>query len=134
MCCYILIIPGFGIVSHVISAFAGKPIFGQDGPKYLIGTSQQTICGETIHNLQTTAHISLDGLTNVLFRADFVGRSARSHETHLRCVRGTGEACRELVQQEVCPGEDLGSAFGRPGLGLTGTRAKQSLCIYMFRN
>jgi len=29
---YILIIPGFGIVSHVISKFAGKPIFGQDGP------------------------------------------------------------------------------------------------------
>ena len=30
--CYILIIPAFGIVSHVISTFSGKPIFGQDGP------------------------------------------------------------------------------------------------------
>ena len=29
---YILIIPGFGIVSQVVSAFAGKPVFGQDGP------------------------------------------------------------------------------------------------------
>ena len=28
---YILIIPGFGIVSHVISAFAGKQIFGYLG-------------------------------------------------------------------------------------------------------
>ena len=29
--CYILIIPGFGIVSHVISTFTGKPVFGYIG-------------------------------------------------------------------------------------------------------
>jgi hypothetical protein len=29
---YILIIPGFGIISQVISHFANKPIFGQNGP------------------------------------------------------------------------------------------------------
>jgi cytochrome c oxidase subunit 1 len=33
---YILIIPGFGIVSHVISAFAGKPVFGYYGMVYAI--------------------------------------------------------------------------------------------------
>jgi len=31
---YILIIPGFGIVSHVISAFSGKPVFGYLGMVY----------------------------------------------------------------------------------------------------
>jgi hypothetical protein len=41
---YILIIPGFGIISHVLSRFSMKPIFGQLGPKSL--TLKYAICGE----------------------------------------------------------------------------------------
>jgi cytochrome c oxidase subunit 1 len=33
---YILIIPAFGIISHVISAFSGKPVFGYLGMVYAI--------------------------------------------------------------------------------------------------
>jgi heme/copper-type cytochrome/quinol oxidase subunit 1 len=47
---YILIIPGFGIISHVIGTMSDKSVFGQCGPKnlsYLYGYfSQQTICRE----------------------------------------------------------------------------------------
>lgn len=25
---YLIVIPGFGMISHVISAFSGKPVFG----------------------------------------------------------------------------------------------------------
>ena len=33
---YILIIPGFGIISHVISTFSSKPVFGYLGMVYAI--------------------------------------------------------------------------------------------------
>ena len=33
---YLMIIPGFGIVSHVVSTFSGKPVFGYLGMVYAI--------------------------------------------------------------------------------------------------
>lgn len=29
---YLMIIPGFGIISHVVSTFSGKPVFGYNSP------------------------------------------------------------------------------------------------------
>ncbi len=43
---YIIILPGFGIVSHIISNSTNKPIFGQDGPKSQLKILKQTICEE----------------------------------------------------------------------------------------
>jgi cytochrome c oxidase subunit 1 len=36
-----MIIPGFGIISHVISTFAGKPVFGYLGMVYAIASIVQ---------------------------------------------------------------------------------------------
>lgn len=58
---YILILPSFGIISHIVEAFARKPIFGQDGPKNSISFyfSQQTICREVVMTqTQSTQFVS----------------------------------------------------------------------------
>ena len=52
--CYILIIPGFGVISTTISASSNKSVFGQDGPLY-VNIMQQTIRRKLIViKMQTT--------------------------------------------------------------------------------
>lgn len=62
--CYILIIPGFGVISTTISASSNKKVFGQDGPlnNYL---TQQTIRRKLIVKVQTTFGYILSNLQNV---------------------------------------------------------------------
>jgi hypothetical protein len=38
--CYVLIIPAFVIVSHIVSTFSGKPIFGQIGMVLIINIAE----------------------------------------------------------------------------------------------
>jgi len=45
---YILIIPGFGIISHLISRFSQKAIFGQTWPRKDFSFLQHAICKEIV--------------------------------------------------------------------------------------
>ncbi|KAF8802195.1 hypothetical protein BYT27DRAFT_7113430, partial [Phlegmacium glaucopus] len=77
---YILIIPGFGIVSQIVSTFSGKPIFGQCGPKYIIYILKHTICRKVMNfkkqNTILVSHLEiilkLTNLINILLILSFI--------------------------------------------------------------
>ena len=55
--CYILIIPGFGIISHVIGTMSDKSVFGQCGPKnnWIYYFLKRTICRKLINIIMLLA-------------------------------------------------------------------------------
>jgi Cytochrome C and Quinol oxidase polypeptide I/LAGLIDADG endonuclease len=58
---YILIIPGFGMISHVIGTLSDKSVFGQCGPKniWIIYFSQRTICRKFLEGLKILLYYNL---------------------------------------------------------------------------
>ena len=66
---YILIVPGFGVISTIIAASANKSVFGQDGPLniYIYLTLQQTKCRKLVaYVLQTTFFLTFLSYLNKL--------------------------------------------------------------------
>jgi len=63
---YILIIPGFGIISTTISASSNKSVFGQDGPLNIyFYLTQQTICRKLVAYILQTTFLCLFNLNNL---------------------------------------------------------------------
>ncbi len=66
--CYILIIPGFGIISTAISASSNKNVFGQDGPLIgIIQIMQQTIRREFKNCYNNSLLQNTNNVSNIIY-------------------------------------------------------------------
>ncbi|KAG0122494.1 hypothetical protein HOY82DRAFT_643297, partial [Tuber indicum] len=66
--CYILIIPGFGIISTVVSASSNKNVFGQDGLLIVIlQLMQQTICREFKNCYNNSLLQNTNNVRNIIY-------------------------------------------------------------------
>jgi hypothetical protein len=63
---YILIIPGFGVISTTIAASSNKSVFGQDGPLNIyFYLTQQTICRKLVAYILQTTFLCTFNLNNI---------------------------------------------------------------------
>jgi hypothetical protein len=107
--CYILIIPGFGIISTVVAANSNKSIFGQNGPWIgLTQYTQRTIFGQfysvrsfiiyllLLNNPQITKALprgavgAPGSVTIIIFLTLLSARKASAHFFALACGPGQG--------------------------------------------
>ena len=65
---YILIIPGFGIISTTISAYSNKSVFGQDGSLIeIILLTQQTICKKFKNCYNNSLLLNTKGIRYIIY-------------------------------------------------------------------